>query len=676
MGLDRRAFITFILGSVAGFGITPIQWKLMDDIAIWTQNWSWIPRIPKRSFEYVKTASKLDPGGCGMRVLKVGGRPVTVAGDPDHPLSRGGISALAASEVNLLYSPARIKGPMKKAAVGFEPVSWAEAEAMLVEKLVKAKGRTAFVSGDETGTSTEVFSAFMEKTGGAYFPMPCEAQAAAGAWKALGGEGRVGYDIENSDYVLLLGADALDSWGTAVRNAKAFSETHPAGARATAKYVYAGPVRTSTAVVCDAWVPAAPGTSGTMALGVAYHLMADGAAAKGVKGFGSFKRTVASGFTPDAVERRTGVGPDVLAGIARDLRKAKKPLVIVGSEFEEGAGVDALKAGLAVNLLLNRLNRPGGIQAVAEAPRVLSAKVRGSRDFASFMADVGQGRAKAPEVLLVHEANPAYTLPHAETLERIPFKVSFSSFMDETAKSADLILPAPLTLERFDDVYTPYGAGRAVYSVNKPVIKPVCDAKSTPDFILGVAGKMKMDMGFSSFEAVIQAKAEALGADTRSLAQGKAWTMERTVAQNSLNVARAAGVSAARADAGYSLALAPVVKRNIGSAKMAIPPLSVATIMNNELGKDGFYVKLNKKTARKYGLREGDHVKLAGPKGECKAMVHIHEGVMTGVVAAPLGFGHTAWDSFSKGKGDNVYKLLAAASGGLNAGSRVNIAKT
>jgi len=187
MGLDRRAFITFILGSVAGFGITPIQWKLMDDIAIWTQNWSWIPRIPKRSFEYVKTASKLDPGGCGMRVLKVGGRPVTVAGDPDHPLSRGGISALAASEVNLLYSPARIKGPMKKAAVGFEPVSWAEAEAMLVEKLVKAKGRTAFVSGDETGTSTEVFSAFMEKTGGAYFPMPCEAQAAAGAWKALGG---------------------------------------------------------------------------------------------------------------------------------------------------------------------------------------------------------------------------------------------------------------------------------------------------------------------------------------------------------------------------------------------------------------------------------------------------------------------------------------------------------
>ena len=36
------------------------------------------------------------------------------------------------------------------------------------------------------------------------------------------------------------------------------------------------------------------------------------------------------------------------------------------------------------------------------------------------------------------------------------------------------------------------------------------------------------------------------------------------------------------------------------------------------------------------------------------------ECVMDATVVAPLGFGHTAWDDFSKGKGDNVHKLLAA----------------
>jgi hypothetical protein len=33
---------------------------------------------------------------------------------------------------------------------------------------------------------------------------------------------------------------------------------------------------------------------------------------------------------------------------------------------------------------------------------------------------------------------------------------------------------------------------------------------------------------------------------------------------------------------------------------------------------------------------------------------------MTGVAAVPMGFGHTAWDEFSRGKGDNVNKILTA----------------
>jgi len=60
--------------------------------------------------------------------------------------------------------------------------------------------------------------------------------------------------------------------------------------------------------------------------------------------------------------------------------------------------------------------------------------------------------------------------------------------------------------------------------------------------------------------------------------------------------------------------------------------------------------------------------------------VHVSETVMPGVVAAPLGLGRAAWDDFTKGKGDNAYKILAvnaevASGASAWAGSAVNVAK-
>ena len=62
MGLDRRAFLGLVAGGAVGTMFTPIPWKLIDDAAIWTQNWSWIPKVPKGQIDYVTTSSKLCPG--------------------------------------------------------------------------------------------------------------------------------------------------------------------------------------------------------------------------------------------------------------------------------------------------------------------------------------------------------------------------------------------------------------------------------------------------------------------------------------------------------------------------------------------------------------------------------------------------------------------------------------
>ena len=45
--LNRRDVLKFAAGGAVGAAMTPAPWKMLDDVAIWSQNWSWIPRPPK-----------------------------------------------------------------------------------------------------------------------------------------------------------------------------------------------------------------------------------------------------------------------------------------------------------------------------------------------------------------------------------------------------------------------------------------------------------------------------------------------------------------------------------------------------------------------------------------------------------------------------------------------------
>ena len=65
--------------------------------------------------------------------------------------------------------------------------------------------------------------------------------------------------------------------------------------------------------------------------------------------------------------------------------------------------------------------------------------------------------------------------------------VSFSSYMDETAAQADLILPNHTAFERYDDVVGIPGASFGYYAVSAPVIKPLLDTKHTGDALLALA---------------------------------------------------------------------------------------------------------------------------------------------------------------------------------------------
>ena len=209
MGLDRRSFISLVAGGVTGSLFTPVIWKTLDDVSIWTQNWSWIPRLQYGEELKVPALCKLGSDAYGIKVKTVAGRPVVAEGNPDHPLSLGGICPLGAASVHLLYSPSRVKNPKLKDGSSFKDITWEEAEELLAGKIKEAGANVAMVSGDETGSVTDVLSGLVGKAGSdKSFLMPGESAPASAALAMLGGDGQVGYDIENANYVLMLGADA------------------------------------------------------------------------------------------------------------------------------------------------------------------------------------------------------------------------------------------------------------------------------------------------------------------------------------------------------------------------------------------------------------------------------------------------------------------------------------
>ncbi len=670
MGLDRRGFIQFIVGGAVGSLFTPIPWKLTDDLSIWSQNWPWIPRNIKGDTAYAATLSKLCPTNCAIKVRTVGGHPVRAIGDPDNPLSGGKISSLAAAEVQLLYSPGRLKRPLRKSPDGaFRAISWEEAVAIMEEKLGSIKGlagKLAVISGDTNGTINEVLAGFAAQAGSDdFFIMPCEAQSASRVWQGLlGQEGQLGFDIDNSDYVLAIGADFLESWGPAVHNRRVFSAKRPVGEAPKAQFVYAGPVQNNTAAVSDHWVPIKPGTEAVLAAVLCNLLIQKGKTIDSPD-FDAFKGIV-GGYSLGKAAAITGVPEAQINLLADGLLKASKPLVILGSAFGQGAGAALVLAGIGLNLLAGGLNNSGGMVVIPEIAKAVSAspdrKDMLAKDVVTYLQKVEKGQA--PEMLIVYEANPVYSLPQpsatAEALKKIPFKVSFTSFLDETAMTCDLVLPNPMGLERFDDICTPYGLAAATYNAVHPVIKPLVDAVPTGDVLLGLAKRLNMSLGFDNFKQVLEAKARNAGGDFNKL-RGS-FTMSTTlVPVMSPPLGTDVLHKALASIKSEGLCLAPENKLNYGTAQVATPPFNLKTVRNTVLLGERSFVHLNGATASKLGVKEGSLVKVSSEAGECTVLVHIFEGVMDDVVAAPLGFGHTAFDEFTRGKGSNTAQLMTAA---------------
>ncbi len=104
------------------------------------------------------------------------------------------------------------------------------------------------------------------------------------------------------------------------------------------------------------------------------------------------------------------------------------------------------------------------------------------------------------DTLLLHYSNPLHSglspKRWREALDRVPFVVSFSPFMDETVTEvADLVLPDHSYLERWEDAAPAPSTGYPVFGIRQPVVKPLYDTRNSGDVVLDLARAMGGSVG-------------------------------------------------------------------------------------------------------------------------------------------------------------------------------------
>ena len=174
MNMNRRRFLAFSVGGTVGTTLTPLPWKLTDDLAIWSQMWPWTPVPPDGETQTVRSACTLCPGGCGISVRKVDDRAIKIEGLEGHPVNDGGICTLGLAGLQLLYGSSRVKGPMartgERGAGEWQSISWDAALEQLAEKLRGLNGNgypeaLAAISGRATGVTAALLKRFVNAFG-------------------------------------------------------------------------------------------------------------------------------------------------------------------------------------------------------------------------------------------------------------------------------------------------------------------------------------------------------------------------------------------------------------------------------------------------------------------------------------------------------------------------------
>lgn len=439
---------------------------------------------PAHSGRTARTACPLDCNAvCGLVATVVDGRVTALTGDPRHPVTRGTACHKTAYLVAAANHPERLLHPLGRTAGGFRRLTWDEALDRWAEALADARRRFGptsvlhYTDSGSQGLLKALDRRFFAHFGGATVPRGslCFAAGLAAQTYDFGvGCHHEPEDLLNAGAIVLWGANPLD---TNVQLARVLREAK----RRSIPVVVVDPLRTRTASLADRLLQPEPGTDAALAQALARELIvterhAREYLAEQTVGFPPYRER-AMAWTVDRAAAVTGLAPEEIQWLA-GLLSARRPVAfIVGWGLQRyrngGATVRAIDA---LGAVAGSVGIPGGGVSYAHrhwkglAPldgRELPQTVREVRR-ALLAQDLEalEGTSPPVAVSVIARTNPACQSPEtgrlSEALQRIPFKVYLGHFLNDTARLADLVLPATMFLEE-EDVYAACWSRYAAY---------------------------------------------------------------------------------------------------------------------------------------------------------------------------------------------------------------------
>jgi anaerobic selenocysteine-containing dehydrogenase len=495
------------------------------------------------------------PDTCAMLVTvrRESGRRVAikVAGDPDHPTTRGSLCTKVSRYLERTYHPERVLHPLKrigrKGEGKFVRVSWDEALDDIAARLARiaAIDPQRIVPYSYAGTmglvqGESMAHRFFHKLGASLLDRTICATAGGEALIATLGT-RTGPAMEafaDSKLIVFWGTNAIAS------NLHLWSFAQEAK-RKGAKLIAIDPYRSLTAEKCHQHIALLPGTDGALAFGLMHVLIRAGWLDRDyieqyTLGFDRLADR-AREFTPQRVADLCGITAQEVEQLAHDYWHIRPAAIRLNYGMQRVAGGgNAVRAVACLPALAGHWRDPAGGVLLSTSgefhldgerlyrPELLAGRTPRTINMATIGHDLTH--AEPPiDALIVYNSNPVAVAPNSRTVAQgfargDLFTVVLEHFLTDTADYADYVLPATTQLEHVD-VVKPYG--HLYVMANNAAIDPLGEAAPNTEIFRRLAAKM----GFT----------EPCFADSDEQIAAQAFAKRSATANYDWNVAKAQG---------------------------------------------------------------------------------------------------------------------------------------
>lgn len=737
MELDRRSFIALL----ASVGTTTIGPGWLIDRIMALEAAGELPVTPGPGIEsWLPTACGMCPGGCGLEVRQIDGLPVGVRGFARHPVNEGRLCALPHGVIQMLFSPDRVRRPLKRrgrrGTGAWGEISWDEAEGAIRERLqtliaAGSRTRVAFLDGRRPGVGETVAKGFMEGVGSPHYVPSSDSAAAEVAQRMLGWQMAPGADLERSRVVLLFQFDAFETEGSPVWQTRVYAQARDRTVDRPL-YIGVGPRLFGSMSKCDHWLPVRPGGEGIVALAIAHVILGNQwenreflqsktdwpeTSADNRNGL----HDLVNATTPQIASEITGLSSLQIEKVAKQFVEHQPGVALVGGGTPTTPTTALTIAAVnLLNLLVGSVGRLGGMVEVQPPPFQMLwdetphsspdqrvAPIRGPGELARVLLE---NTPEPIDLLFVREANPVFDSAFGQTFRRglasnDRMVVAFATELDETAMMADLVLPHPSFMERWDAFLGSSPFPRALVTLQQPAIPPLFACRQSEDVLVQLCSKLgnlsRVRFRAEDAESLVRTALRGVMEDTRGSVWGSPATQGAAASPDALWKALQSGIvwaahevraaikpPALRAQTlpGRLLGLPEepsqrALREWASPASMGAPdryPYELVVFRTAQL-RDGetanipmlmelaghwsetvwvTWAEMHPRTAVQAGIADGDVVRVVSERGHIEAVARVSQATPPGMVAVPLGFGHDE-GSTAAHVGANVNQIAA-----------------